>query len=150
TGMDNVRNVIGCPVAGLTPRELFDASPAAREFTRLFVGSRAYTNLPRKFNVAITGCPENCVGAESQDVAMVPARKGERGGRTRASGRRGGLRAVARARRRGRARPEPDRPRRHLPAEGRAQLRRRGRPRRPGDRRAARRGGTSRGHLRQR
>ena len=78
TGMDNVRNVIGCPVAGLTPRELFDASPAAREFTRLFVGSRAYTNLPRKFNVAITGCPENCVGAESQDVAMVPARKGER------------------------------------------------------------------------
>ncbi len=80
TGMDNVRNVIGCPVAGLTPRELFDASPAAREFTRLFVGSRAYTNLPRKFNVAITGCPENCVGAESQDVAMVPARKGERVG----------------------------------------------------------------------
>src|SRR5437870_3367954 len=36
TGMDNVRNVIGCPVAGLAPRELFDASPAAREFTRLF------------------------------------------------------------------------------------------------------------------
>ncbi|TMA86049.1 MAG: ferredoxin--nitrite reductase [Deltaproteobacteria bacterium] len=80
TGMDNVRNVIGCPVAGLTPRELLDASPVAREFTRLFVGKGAYTNLPRKFNVAITGCLENCVGAESQDIAMVPARKGERVG----------------------------------------------------------------------
>src|SRR5262249_28023254 len=47
----------------------------AREFTRLFVGKRAYTNLPRKFNVAITGCLENCVGAESQDIALVPARR---------------------------------------------------------------------------
>jgi ferredoxin-nitrite reductase len=27
TGMDNIRNVMGCPVAGLTPNELFDASP---------------------------------------------------------------------------------------------------------------------------
>ena len=27
TGMDNIRNVIGCPVAGLTDDELFDASP---------------------------------------------------------------------------------------------------------------------------
>ncbi|MGZ8480518.1 MAG: ferredoxin--nitrite reductase, partial [Candidatus Binatia bacterium] len=26
TGMDNIRGVIGCPVAGLTPNELFDAS----------------------------------------------------------------------------------------------------------------------------
>ncbi len=80
TGMDNVRNVIGCPVAGLTPRELFDASPVARELTGLFVGNRAYTNLPRKFNVAITGCLENCVHAESQDVALVPARRDGRPG----------------------------------------------------------------------
>jgi len=27
TGMDNIRGVIGCPVAGFTPNELFDASP---------------------------------------------------------------------------------------------------------------------------
>ena len=77
TGMDNVRNVIGCPVAGLTPRELFDASPVARAVTAALVGDRAYSNLPRKFNIAVTGCLENCVGAESQDVALVPARAGE-------------------------------------------------------------------------
>jgi ferredoxin-nitrite reductase len=80
TGMDNIRNVMGCPVAGLTPQELFDASPVVREFTQLFVGNRAYTNLPRKFNVTITGCLENCTPAESQDIAMVPARKDERAG----------------------------------------------------------------------
>jgi ferredoxin-nitrite reductase len=73
TGMDNIRNVVGCPVAGLTPGELFDASPTVRAFTDLFVGNKAYTNLPRKFNVTITGCRENCTHAETQDIAMVPA-----------------------------------------------------------------------------
>jgi energy-coupling factor transporter ATP-binding protein EcfA2 len=38
TGMDNIRNVVGCPVAGLTPNELFDASPVVRQFTGIFVG----------------------------------------------------------------------------------------------------------------
>src|SRR5712692_11773234 len=75
TGMDNIRNVVGCPVAGLTPDELFDASPVARAFSDLFVGDRAYTNLPRKFNVAITACRENCTHAETQDIALVPATK---------------------------------------------------------------------------
>ena len=80
TGMDNIRNVMGCPVAGLTPQELFDASPVVREFTQTFVGNRAYTNLPRKFNVTITGCLENCTPTESQDIAMVPAHKDDRVG----------------------------------------------------------------------
>ncbi len=73
TGMDNVRNVVGCPVAGLTPNELLDASAIARQFTEIFIGNRAYTNLPRKFNVTITGCKENCTHAETQDLALVPA-----------------------------------------------------------------------------
>src|SRR5438132_607720 len=75
TGMDNIRNVVGCAVAGLTPNELFDASPVARAFTDTVVGDVAYTNLPRKFNVTITGCRENCTHAETQDVALVPATK---------------------------------------------------------------------------
>jgi len=75
TGMDNVRNVVGCPVAGLTPQELFDASPMARQFTEMFLGNKAFTNLPRKVNVTITGCLENCTHAETQDIALVPAVK---------------------------------------------------------------------------
>jgi len=75
TGMDNIRNVVGCPVAGLTPKELLDASPIARTFTDMFVGNKAYTNLPRKFNVTITGCLENCTHAETQDLAFIPATK---------------------------------------------------------------------------
>jgi ferredoxin-nitrite reductase len=79
TGMDNIRNVIGCPVAGLTDREIIDASPIVREFTALFLRNRAFTNLPRKFNVAISGCTESCVPMESQDLALTPAVRLESG-----------------------------------------------------------------------
>ncbi|HEY4485103.1 MAG TPA: ferredoxin--nitrite reductase, partial [Nitrospiria bacterium] len=58
-----------------------DASPAVREYTGLFVGNRDYANLPRKFNVAVTGCRENCIPAETQDLALVPAER-EVDGRT--------------------------------------------------------------------
>ena len=75
TGMDNIRGVVGCPVAGLTPNELFDASPVVQEFTQMFVGNKAYTNLPRKFNVTITACKEACTHAEAQDIALTPATK---------------------------------------------------------------------------
>ena len=71
--MDNVRGVCGCPVAGLTPHELFDASPVIHELNQLIVGNKEFSNLPRKFNVTITGCLENCCHAETQDIALVPA-----------------------------------------------------------------------------
>ena len=73
TGMDNIRNVMGCPVAGLNPNEILDATPLVKAFTDHFVGNREFTNLPRKFNVAITGCPENCLHTETQDLALIPA-----------------------------------------------------------------------------
>jgi ferredoxin-nitrite reductase len=45
----------------------------ARQFTAMFVGDKAFTNLPRKFNVTITGCRDNCTHAETQDLTLVPA-----------------------------------------------------------------------------
>jgi ferredoxin-nitrite reductase len=73
TGMDNVRGVAGCPVAGLTPHELLDATPAIEEYDRILVGNKEFTNLPRKFNVTISGCLENCCHPETQDIGLVPA-----------------------------------------------------------------------------
>jgi ferredoxin-nitrite reductase len=81
TGIDNVRNINGCALAGLTPHELFDASPVVHELDRIVVGSKGnpeFTNLPRKFNIAVTGCTDNCTHAESQDIALVPAKKAGR------------------------------------------------------------------------
>jgi ferredoxin-nitrite reductase len=73
TGMDNVRGVMTCPVAGLSVDEVLDATPIVRAVTEEIVGNRDYSNLPRKFNVAVTGCPDNCVHMETQDLALVPA-----------------------------------------------------------------------------
>jgi ferredoxin-nitrite reductase len=73
TGMDNVRGVCGCPLAGLTPHELLDASPVIHEFDKILLGNKEFTNLPRKFNVTISGCLENCCHAETQDIGLVPA-----------------------------------------------------------------------------
>jgi ferredoxin-nitrite reductase len=73
TGMDNIRGIVGCPATGLTPKELVDTAPIAVAFQCIFLGNREFTNLPRKFNVTITGCPDNCTGAETQDVALTPA-----------------------------------------------------------------------------
>src|ERR1700757_2578412 len=49
TGMDNVRNINGCPLAGLALNELFDASQVLLELDRLLVGDKGnpeFTNLP--------------------------------------------------------------------------------------------------------
>ena len=73
TGMDNVRNVMTCPVAGLNPDEVLDATPVVAAITEEFLYNREYTNLPRKYNVTVTGCPDNCLHTETQDLALVPA-----------------------------------------------------------------------------
>jgi ferredoxin-nitrite reductase len=78
TGQDNVRNINGCPLAGLTPNELLDASSIVFALDQTIVGKEGnpeFANLPRKFNIIVTGCIENCTHTESQDVALVPATK---------------------------------------------------------------------------
>ncbi len=83
TGMDNVRNINGCALAGLTLNELFDASLVVAELDTILVGENGnpeFSNLPRKFNVTVTGCVQNCTHDESQDVALVPAIRRDRVG----------------------------------------------------------------------
>ena len=75
TGLNNIRGVTGCPAAGLTPNELFDASPVTRHYTEAFLRNPEYTNLPRKFKVTISACLDNCTAPDSQDVGLVPAIK---------------------------------------------------------------------------
>jgi ferredoxin-nitrite reductase len=73
SGMDNVRNVIGCPLAGLDPAEVIDTTPVIRRLQRVLVGDHRFSNLPRKFNVSISGCREDCGHAQTQDLGFVPA-----------------------------------------------------------------------------
>ncbi|WP_017315401.1 ferredoxin--nitrite reductase [Mastigocladopsis repens] len=83
SGMDNVRNITGDPVAGLDADELFDTRELVQQIQEMItnngVGNPEFTNLPRKFNIAITGGRDNSVHAEINDLAFVPAFQKERG-----------------------------------------------------------------------
>ena len=46
TGMDNVRNIMGCPVAGLSPKEKVDAYSQVKALTEHITGNPEFSNLP--------------------------------------------------------------------------------------------------------
>jgi len=68
---DVVRNITGCPVAGLDGEEICDASPLAVEASKLLAGNAAFYNLPRKFKVSLTGCRAWCSYPEINDVGLT-------------------------------------------------------------------------------
>jgi ferredoxin-nitrite reductase len=79
SGMDNVRNITGSPLAGIDPDELIDVRGLTRKVQDMVTnngeGNPSFSNLPRKFNIAICGCRDNSVHAEINDLAFVPAFK---------------------------------------------------------------------------
>jgi sulfite reductase (ferredoxin) len=68
---DVVRNVTGCPVAGIDSHELIDASPFALAIDRELGGNKDFYNLPRKFKMSVTGCSSWCSYPEINDVAFT-------------------------------------------------------------------------------
>ncbi len=70
---DVVRNVTGCPLAGVAADELIDASPLAAEISQLLKGNAEFYNLPRKFKICVSGCPSWCAHPEINDIALTAA-----------------------------------------------------------------------------
>jgi sulfite reductase (ferredoxin) len=70
---DVVRNVTGCPLAGIAADELIDASPLAVEISDLLKANNAFFNLPRKFKISATGCPSWCTYPEINDIGLTAA-----------------------------------------------------------------------------
>ena len=68
---DVVRNVTGCPLAGVAADELIDAAPLAAEISQLLKGNPDFYNLPRKFKISVTGCPSWCSYPEINDIALT-------------------------------------------------------------------------------
>jgi sulfite reductase (ferredoxin) len=68
---DVVRNVTGCPVAGLDAHEIVDASPLAVAVDRELGGNPAFYNLPRKFKISVTGCRDWCSYPEINDIGFT-------------------------------------------------------------------------------
>ena len=77
---DVVRNITGCPVAGIDRDELFDATGVISDAATFFYGNREYSDLPRKHKITIAACPAQCNAPEINCVALVGARKDGRDG----------------------------------------------------------------------
>ena len=78
---DTPRVIIGCPLAGIDADEVLDASPQIADIRSRYIGDKAFSNLPRKFKSAVSGCPAHCTVHEINDVAFVGVvnEDGERG-----------------------------------------------------------------------
>jgi sulfite reductase (ferredoxin) len=72
---DVVRNVTGCPLAGLDGHEVLDASPLAVEIAHKLTANPEFYNLPRKFKISVTGCPIWCSYPEINDVALTALKR---------------------------------------------------------------------------
>jgi sulfite reductase beta subunit-like hemoprotein len=67
---NTVRNVTACPLAGIHPDEPFDVQPYARRLAFAFLHKELTDNLPRKFKVAFSGCPDDCMATAINDVGL--------------------------------------------------------------------------------
>lgn len=73
TGMDNVRNIVGCPLAGIAEDEVIDTRPLAARLQQAIIGRLDFSNLPRKFNISLTGCTQDCAHAQTHDLSFTTA-----------------------------------------------------------------------------
>lgn len=76
---DTPRVIIGSPVAGIAEDEIIDGTSAIEEIHRRYIGSKEFSNLPRKFKTAVSGSPVLDVVHEINDVAFVGVRHPEHG-----------------------------------------------------------------------
>ena len=69
---NTVRNVTGCPMAGVCADEPFDVTPYAAAYARYFVRHPYTQALPRKFKTAFSGCERDCAITAIHDMGFIP------------------------------------------------------------------------------
>jgi len=77
---DSVRNITGCPVAGLDADELFDCRVELDEVVQFFLSERDYFDLPRKHKITISSCAAQCNAPEINCIVFIGTRQDGRNG----------------------------------------------------------------------
>lgn len=72
---DCPRTIVGNPLAGIDPYELFDTTPYVKALSDAFLMNRDFSNLPRKYKISISANIYNPGHAEINDLAFTPAVK---------------------------------------------------------------------------
>lgn len=66
-----VRNVTGCPLAGISTHELFDVTPYLAAYARNMIRNPICQNMPRKWKTSFSCGPIDCAGSPFHDMGFV-------------------------------------------------------------------------------
>lgn len=84
SGMDNVRNMVGSPIAGIDPHELVDTRQLCTDINNMITNNRRgradLANLPRKFNICVSGSRDDFAHTHINDIGLVPIANPNRNG----------------------------------------------------------------------
>eukprot|EP00521_Asterionellopsis_glacialis_P009376 CAMPEP_0195286458 /NCGR_PEP_ID=MMETSP0707-20130614/3907_1 /TAXON_ID=33640 /ORGANISM="Asterionellopsis glacialis, Strain CCMP134" /LENGTH=608 /DNA_ID=CAMNT_0040346097 /DNA_START=164 /DNA_END=1990 /DNA_ORIENTATION=+ len=80
SALDNVRNMVGSPLAGIDDQEMVDTREFCNALNDLVSldpvtgtrGAPQWGNLPRKFNIAISGSRDDYAHTHINDIGLVP------------------------------------------------------------------------------
>ena len=87
SALDNVRNMVGSPLAGIDDQELVDTRELCNALNDLVSldpvtetrGNPMWGNLPRKFNIAISGSRDDFAHTHINDIGLQPCPHAETG-----------------------------------------------------------------------
>jgi ferredoxin-nitrite reductase len=87
SALDNVRNVVGSPLAGIDDKEIVDTRDICKAINDLISvnqetgerGNPEWSNLPRKFNVAVSGSRDDYAHTHINDIGLQPVTNAETG-----------------------------------------------------------------------
>jgi sulfite reductase (ferredoxin) len=71
---DVTRNITGCPLAGVHAHELADISELVAAVDKEVGAGSEFYNLPRKYKISITACPDWCSYPEINDIGLTAVR----------------------------------------------------------------------------
>jgi sulfite reductase (ferredoxin) len=74
---DITRNVTGDALAGIDARELIDARPTVEAIHRFFLDNREFSNLPRKFKIAVSGAAHHATNHQINDIGLAAVRRAD-------------------------------------------------------------------------
>ena len=80
SALDNVRNMVGSPLAGIDHHEMVDTRPYTEALNDLISlntetgerGNPVWSNLPRKFNIAVSGSRDDFAHTHINDIGFQP------------------------------------------------------------------------------
>lgn len=87
SALDNVRNMVGSPLAGIDDKEMVDTRDLCNDLNDLISldrvtgtrGNPTWGNMPRKFNIAVSGSRDDYAHTHINDIGLQPVAHAETG-----------------------------------------------------------------------